>query len=247
MSIRNHLLAVLAGAAILPASRAAAQAPPVLGDPVDVSQEFQRLEQTYFVAARVTDFDPGTGRGTLQWDRYARQPGYSFAKVDLDLARARGNEFPGTEYETDPALPFAIDFISPRTVRLRFSTRNVPIRNAPSLMLAGTLPVDRSWRMERTDSIVTWTSRYGRVRLILRPWHVEFYDATGRLLTRTRTIGEPHTYSSPTPFSFIRRASDMGRSTAAAFVDRPNIGVDRVRDAFGVIALFELGDQELPL
>ena len=88
----------------------AAQAPPVLGDPVDVSQEFQRLEQTYFVASRVTAFDPATGRGTLQWDRYARQPDYSFAKVDLNLARARGNEFPGTEYETDPTLPFAIDF-----------------------------------------------------------------------------------------------------------------------------------------
>jgi alpha-D-xyloside xylohydrolase len=215
--MRNHLVRALVAASVLSAPRAAAQAPPVLGDPVDVSQEFQKLEQTYFVASRVTGFDPATGRGTLQWDRYARQPDYSFAKVDLNLARARGNEFPGTEYETDPALPFAIDFISPRTVRLRFSTRNVPIQDRPSLMLAGTLPADRSWRMERTDSIVTWTSRYGRVRLVTKPWHVEFYDSTGRLLTRTRNIGEPHTYSSPTPFSFIRRASDFGRSSAAAF------------------------------
>jgi alpha-D-xyloside xylohydrolase len=194
-----------------------AQAPPVLGDPIDVSQEFRRLEQSYFVASRVTDFDPATGRGTLQWDRYARQPNYSFAKVDLDLARARPNEFPGTEYDADPALPFAIDFISPRTVRLRLSTRNVPIQDTPSLMLAGPPRVDRSWRMERTDSIVTWTGEYGTVRLITKPWHVEFYDAAGKLLTRTRNIGEPHTYSSPMPFSFIRRANDFGRSTAAAF------------------------------
>jgi alpha-D-xyloside xylohydrolase len=195
----------------------AAGAQQVLGDPVDVSQEFRKLEQTYFVAARVTDFDPSTGRGSLQWDRYERRPDYSFAKVDLNLARARGNEFPGTEYDTDPTLPFAIDFVTPRTVRLRFSTRDVPIRDAPSLMLDGPVPVDRSWRMERSDSIVTWTSQYGKVRLITKPWHVEFYDSSGRLLTRTLNIGEPHTYSSPTPFSFIRRASDFGHSTAAAF------------------------------
>jgi alpha-D-xyloside xylohydrolase len=192
-------------------------ADPVFGDPLDVSQEFRRLDPTYFVASQLVSFDAASGNGTLRWDRYQRQTGYSFAKVDLDLARGRANEFPGTEYETDPALPFSISFITPRTVRLRFSARSQPLRDTTSLMLAGPPPVDRSWRMERTDSIVTWTSDAGRVRLILRPWRVELYDAAGRLLTHSMNIGEPRTYSSPTPFSFIRRASDLGRSTAAAF------------------------------
>jgi hypothetical protein len=44
----------------------------VLGDPVDVSQEFQKPEQAYFVGSRVRSFDPATGLGTLQWDRYLR-------------------------------------------------------------------------------------------------------------------------------------------------------------------------------
>ncbi|MBW3628518.1 MAG: alpha-xylosidase [Gemmatimonadetes bacterium] len=192
-------------------------ADPVFGDPVDVSQEFRRLDPTYFVASQATSFDPATGTGTLRWDRYQRQTGYSFAKVDLDLARGRANEFPGTEYATDPALPFSISFVTPRTVRLRFSTRPGPLRDTTSLMLAGPPAVDRSWRVERTDSIITWTSAAGRVRLITRPWHIELYDASGKLLTRTMNVGEPKTYSSPTPFSFIRRASDLGRSTAAAF------------------------------
>jgi alpha-D-xyloside xylohydrolase len=216
-STARHFLAALLLASGLGAGRAGAQAPFVLGDPVDVSQEFQRLEQTYFVGSEVTSFDPATGRGRLRWDRYARQPSYSFAKTDLVLSRAPSNEFPGTEYDRDPALPFAIDFVGPRTVRLRFSTRDVPITDTPSLMLDGAPTADRSWRVQSTDSTVTWTGEGGRVVLIRKPWHFEFYDPSGRLLTRTRTIGEPNTYSSPTPFSFIRRASDFGRSTAAAF------------------------------
>jgi alpha-D-xyloside xylohydrolase len=217
---RRSRFALAAALLLLPRMLSAqyqAGADPVFGDPLDVSQEFRRLDPTYFVASQVASFDAASGSGTLRWDRYQRQTGYSFAKVDLDLGRGRGNEFPGTEYETDPTLPFSITFVTPRTVRFRFSARNQPLRDSASLMLAGPVAVDRSWRMERTDSIVTWTGSAGKVRLIMRPWHIELYDASGRLLTRSMNIGEPRTYSSPTPFSFIRRASDLGRSTAAAF------------------------------
>ncbi|HET8656258.1 MAG TPA: TIM-barrel domain-containing protein, partial [Longimicrobiaceae bacterium] len=189
-----------------------------LGDPVDVSQEFERLDATYFVASHVTKFDPATGQGELQWDRYRRVPAYSFAKVDANLVRAQGNEFPGTEYQSDPVLPFSISFVSPRTVRIRLSSREWPLSDTASLMLVGGhAPVDHSWKMTRTDSTITWTSTGGSVRLTRNPWHVEFYDASGRLLTRTRNIGEPNTYAPPTPVSFVRRTRDLGRNTAVAF------------------------------
>ena len=94
----------------------------VLGDPVDVSQDFQKLENVYFVGSRVSSFDPATGQGTLQWDRYLRNTTLSFNKIDVGFTRGRATEFPGTEYDQDPSLPFAISFASPRTIRLRFST-----------------------------------------------------------------------------------------------------------------------------
>ena len=84
-------------------------------------------------------------------------------------------------------------------------------------MLDGPPDVDRSWQVAESDSAVTWTSPYGRVRMVRNPWHLELYDAEGRLLTRTRTVGEPSTYAVPVPTSFVRRASDFGRSTAASF------------------------------
>jgi alpha-D-xyloside xylohydrolase len=109
----------------------------VLGDPVDVSQDFQRMENVYFVGARVTSFDASTGQGTLQWDRYLRSTTLSFNKIDVGFTRGRANEFPGTEYDQDPTLPFSIAFVSPRTVRLRFSTRSARLTDGQSLMLAG--------------------------------------------------------------------------------------------------------------
>ncbi len=82
----------------------------VLGDPVDVSQDFQRLENVYFIGSRVTSFDTSTGQGTLQWDRYLRNTTLSFNKIDVGFTRGRATEFPGTEYDQDPSLPFAISF-----------------------------------------------------------------------------------------------------------------------------------------
>jgi len=34
----------------------------VLGDPVDVSQDFQKMENVYFVGSRVNSFDAATGQ-----------------------------------------------------------------------------------------------------------------------------------------------------------------------------------------
>jgi alpha-D-xyloside xylohydrolase len=189
----------------------------VLGDPIDVSRDFWKMENVYFIGSRVASFDAATGQGTLTWDRYVRNTTLSFNKIDVGLVKGRSTEFPGTEYDENPTLPFSITFVSPRTVRLRFSSRSGPLSDAPSLMLVGAPPRDDSWKIEQTDNEVTYTSTYGRVRLIKNPWHIEIYDAAGRLLTRTQNINDPRTFYNPIPFSFVRHASDLARSMAATF------------------------------
>lgn len=208
------------GAAAAQTAPHAQAQPQIFGDLVDVSEDFEKPDQVHFVANGVTRFDPATGAGLLRWNRYTRAPGYSFNKMDVAYVRAESNEFPGTEYDRDPVLPFEITFVSPRTVRLRFFTRDLPPesrRDTDSLMLTGAVPTDRSWRAEAADSVLRYRSAYGELRLIKNPWHLEFYDATGRLLTRTQSLGDPASFQPYTPFSFIRRARDMGRSTAAVF------------------------------
>jgi len=222
--VATLLLAGRLGGAAQTAPHAQVQ-PRILGDLVDVSEDFEQPDQVHFVGSRVTQFDPATGTGMLRWDRYMRQPSFSFNKMDMALARAESNEFPGTEYDRDPELPFEVSFVSPRTVRLRFFTRNLPPAarlDSDSLMLAGPVPKDGSWAMQSGDSIVRWRSAYGEVRLIRNPWHIEFYEAGGRLLTRTQNLNDPASYQPYTPFSFIRRSRDVGRSTAASLELQPD-------------------------
>jgi alpha-D-xyloside xylohydrolase len=194
----------------------------LMGETVDTSRDFQQMESTYFIGNRVTNFNTATGAGTLEWSRYERRANLSFNKIDPGLTKAKANEFPATEYDENPQLPFSITFINPRTVRLRMTTRDMPITDSPSLMLVSNPPRDDSWRMTQTDKDITYTSVSGKVRIIKEPWHVEFYDASGRLLTRTQNIGEPKTYFTSIPFSFVRRARDFARSTASTFELSPD-------------------------
>ena len=189
-----------------------------LGDPPDVSQDFQKMENVYFVGSNLKDFNPATGQGTLQWDRYLRNTTLSFNKIDIGFGRGKATEFPGTEYDQDPALPFSLTFVSPRTVRLRMSTRAVPLGDGSSLMLAGPVPSDNSWKVEQNDKTISYKSAYGEVRITRQPWHVAFYDKSGHLLTRTQNIGDPATFITPVPFSFVRRTSDLSRRIAATFL-----------------------------
>jgi alpha-D-xyloside xylohydrolase len=129
---------------------------------------------------------PATGSGTLQWDRYLRNTTLSFNKIDVSLGRGKATEFPGSEYDQDPVLPFSITFVSPRTIRLRMSTRSVPLGDGNSLMLAGPVRSDNSWKVQQNDQAIIYKGEFGEVRIIKQPWHVEFYDKSGRLLTKTQ-------------------------------------------------------------
>src|SRR5947209_5139912 len=211
---KGALLVLILISPFFAAHRIHAQA---LGDPVDISPDFHKMEPVYFIGNRVTSFDPATGNGTLEWARYLRSTTLSFNKVDVAFAKGKSTEFPGTEYDENPQLPFSLTFVSPRTVRLRMSAHALALADTPSLMLVGNPPKDNSWQVAQTDKEITYTSAYGRVVIIKNPWHIEFYDHTGRLLTRTQNINDPHTYTIPIPFSFIRRANDLTRRIAPTF------------------------------
>lgn len=217
----------LTGAAILALLVAApCTGQELLGEAVDVSEHFQDLAAVHFVSASVASFEPATGQGTLRWNRYERQPGLIFNRVQVSYDREGVTEFPPSEYDRDPVLPFRVDFVTPRTLRLRFNTRHVPIemmRAEPSVMLDGPVPDARSaWTVTDEGDAVTYTSDHGRLRLVKDPWRLELYDADGRLLTDTRTLGEVPSIYTYVPFSFVRRAGDAGRSAAATFTLKPD-------------------------
>lgn len=194
----------------------------LLGDPIDISQDFSKLENTYFLSNRVVAFDSRTGIGTLDWKRYARRPTYSFNKMDKGFSPVTQNEEFPTEYDANPVVAFSIEFVSPRTIRLRVNTTQGPLRNEPSLMLVKTPSKDNSWKVETTDKAIIYKNVYGSVTLIKDPWEIQIRDASGRLLTGTQSKRDLNSFSSPIPFSFVRRATDLGRSIAATFSLSPD-------------------------
>jgi alpha-D-xyloside xylohydrolase len=197
---------------------AANQPPPLLNEPVDISPDFREFRNTYFLADHLAQFDPETGAGQLAWKRSVYRTRQAFDNMLARLQPVDGNEFPTGEYAVDPVLPFSIQFVSPRALRIRLKT-GLPARpETESLMLLKEPAPDHSWRLETVEGGYRYTGEGGSVTVLRDPFHVELRDPSGRLLTRTNHDQDNRsTYTTVMPFAFVRRASDYSRSVAPAF------------------------------
>jgi len=192
--------------------------PGLMSDLVDVSGDFHEYRNTYFLADKLAQFDPASGAGSITWTRNQLYPRIAFSNMENVLRPFDGVTFPEGEYAINPALPFSIRFVSPRTVRIRIQTWPRMRAEQPSPMLVGEPPTDTSWKSTRIAGGYRYTSAAGSVTILENPWHIEFRDAQGRLLTETNHNADNAAQLEPVlPFSFIRRASDYSRSVAAVF------------------------------
>ena len=142
---------------------------------------------------------------------------------DLSLITAvPPNEFPENQYAANPELPFSVEFISPRALRIRMTSGPQVHPPQPELMLAGPVPQDDSWKYEKISGGHRYTSAAGSVTILENPFHIELRDAGGKLLTATDHADDnKSTFSPVLPFSFVRRAADYSRSYNAAFTLSP--------------------------
>ena len=221
---KTNLLARLTAAAgiLLTAETTIAAAPtPMLNEPVDVSADFKELANTYFFADRLSEFDPATQHGKISYQRNLLGPKQAFNNTLAAPSPAGGNEFPANEYAANPELPFSLDFVSPKVVRIRASSGVQCPGHEESLMLAGPVPRDESWKYTETPNGHCYTSEFGSVTVTTDPWRIEFRDAAGKLLTKTDHMKDHGSFTPLLPFSFVRRASDYSRSFAASFTSPP--------------------------
>jgi alpha-D-xyloside xylohydrolase len=194
------------------------QPPPLLSDLVDVSPDFHDFTSAYYLADHLADFDPASGTGRLTWLRHQLYPRIAFDNMEAVLRPFPGVVFPEGEYATNPSLPFSLQFVSPRTVRVRIRTGVVARPPRPSLMLVAEPGRDASWTYAPVEGGHRYTSAYGSLTVLENPWHLELRDAKGRLLTRTQHTSDYSTTLVPAlPFAFVRRSSDFSRSVAAVF------------------------------
>jgi alpha-D-xyloside xylohydrolase len=192
--------------------------PGLLSDLVDISGDFHEYRNTHFLADKLADFDPASGVGHIAWTRNQLYPRIAFDNMENVLRPFEGVTFPEGEYAVHPTLPFSIEFVSPRAVRLRIRTGPRVRPEAPSPMLVREPAKDTSWKLARIEGGYRYSSVAGSVTILENPWHIEFRDAQGRLLTKTFHTSDGAAQLDPIlPFSFIRRASDYSRSVAAVF------------------------------
>lgn len=198
---------------------------PVLNAPVDVSTDFENYANTFYFADELASFDPKTGKGTVKYTRYNYKTRQAFNNMMMKPDTVAANEFPATEYEAAPVLPFSIEFVSERAIRIK--TTSGPQFNQPkeSLMLVnGTAPNHpENWKYSKTATGHKYTSQYGSVEIQTNPWHVKIYDAKGKLLTSTLHNSDlQNTYTPVLPYSYVRRNSDYSRSVAPVFSLEPD-------------------------
>lgn len=197
----------------------------LLNEPIDISGDFRSFTNTYYCADRLVEFDPDTGRGKIRYLRHEYVTRQAFNNMLGILHPVEANEFPGTEYAKSPELPFVIEFISPRTLRIRAVSRFQVEPDKSSLMLVdGKVSQDRSgWKYTKIDGGHRYTSTAGSVTITESPWRIELRDANGRMLTHTIHMqDDSETFTPLLPFSFVRRASDYSTSIAAVFRLSPN-------------------------
>jgi alpha-D-xyloside xylohydrolase len=218
---RRSFFKASASTALLLGPRLEAQVdhpPGLLNDVLDIGEDFHEYRNEYFLADRLTAFDPSAGTGSLSWTRNQLAPRLAFSNMENGLTPFAGLTFPQQEYAVNPTLPFSIQFVSPRTIRIRIKTGPEIRPEAPSPMLAGEPPRDTSWSQAAVTGGFRYTGSAGSVTILENPWHIEFRDAQGRLLTRTDHPSDNKAQLDPVlPFSFIRRTSDYSRSVAAVF------------------------------
>lgn len=195
----------------------------LMNEPVDLSKDFRDYTNTYFMADSLASFNPATGAGSIKWRRNQYFPAHAFNYTQHGLHRVPGNEFPSIEYAADPVLPFSIEFVSPKTVRIRANTGTIAKADEPSLMLIKEPGRDDSWQYSKIKGGHQYKSAFGTVTVFENPWALEFRDASGKILTKTRhqTDGRS-SFTHTMPFCFVRRAADYSRSIAPVFTLSPD-------------------------
>jgi alpha-D-xyloside xylohydrolase len=132
-------------------------------------------------------------------------------------------DFPDAAYVQNPELSFQVDFVTPRTLRIRMLTTPVEPKPFDSPMLVKEPGKDNSWKYSRTGTGYRYQSKYGSIVIEENPWRIILYDANGKQLTDTwRWVDNDSTQVKVIPFNFIKRGVDNSREINPVFSLSPD-------------------------
>ena len=184
----------------------------------DMSTDFCDLSNTYFLADSLVSFDAAKGEGQVQWKRYRMSPRQAFNLNGYWPVRMQMLDFPDAAYENDPELKLKVEFVSPRTVRVRMLTTPIEPneKDQDDVMFCDAFKaaIEREqsnacidsdkceqarpkvkahgagvvWNTTDNGRTISYRSDYGSIEIQKYPWRLVIKDAKGRVLTQTRHI-----------------------------------------------------------
>ena len=184
----------------------------------DMSTDFYDLSNTYFMADSLVSFDVAKGEGLVQWKRYRLSPRQAFNLNGYWPVRMQMLDFPDAAYENDPELKLKVEWVSPRTVRIRMLTSPIEpkVKDADDVMFCDAFKqrvANCKSAATQTANAIKYSTDYGTIEIQKYPWRIVVKDAKGRVLTQTRhSIDNDSSQVKLLPFSFIKRGSDNSRS-----------------------------------
>ena len=196
----------------------------------DVSTDFYDLSNTYFLADSLATFDMAKDEGLVNWKRYRLSPRQAFNLNGYWPVRMQMLDFPDAAYDNDPNLRISIEFISPKTARIRLLTTPIVPRNTDlddvmfcdGFKQKATSTISFCKKKENAESI-SYSTDYATIEIQRFPFRMVLKDGKGRVLTQTRhIIDNDSTQVKLLPFSFIKRGSDNSRSVNPVFLLSPN-------------------------
>lgn len=179
---------------------------------------FYDLSNTYFFADSLVSFDAAKGEGLVQWKRYRMSPRQAFNLNGYWPVKMQQLDFPDAAYDNDPNLKIKIEFITPRTARIRMLTTPVEPKNTDKedVMFCDGFKAKgngQMWRTAQSGDAISYSSDFGSIEIKKYPWRIVIKDAKGKVLTQTRhIIDNDSSQVKLQPFSFIKRGSDNSRS-----------------------------------
>ena len=184
----------------------------------DMSTDFYDLSNTYFLADSIVSFDAQKGEGLVQWKRYRLTPRQAFNLNGYWPVRMQMLDFPDAAYVNDPELKIKVEFISPRTARIRMLTTPIEPKcsDQDDVMFCDGFKqkgAGAMWKSALTANGIVYSSDYGTIEIHKFPWRIVVKDAKGKILTQTRhNADNDSSQVKLLPFSFIKRGSDNSRS-----------------------------------
>lgn len=222
------------------------EAPELMNDIVDISDDFWDFSNIYYLADSLAEFDPESGEGKIKWKTHHYQTSMAFDNMLMRLNEVEQNIFPGIEYPVNPTHSFSVEFVSDRTIRIRIETGKVGAPERESPMLVNKPPYNSdAWKVSETGEGYKYESQYGSVTITRDPWHIEFRDENGKLLTKTNHSSDNNATLHPVvPFNYVRRSSDYSHSMGAVFELSPGEKIFGTGESF---TGFDKRGQRIPL